>query len=376
MRLEGVNKDAAKRAETYLNEIVSAGSYTMSTGIQLVRKSIAGFLAQDDGIEEPSLQHLFTTEGASQGVHMILSSLITCADDSIMIPIPQYPLYSAAITLYGGHASPYYLNEERGWQLDFEELERSINESRKAGKNVKAIVVINPGNPTGAIFNAETIKKIIEFSVKNKLVVIADEVYRQNIYKQGAQFFSFRNVLNKMPSQYKDQCELASLHSVSKGLLGECGLRGGYMYLHNFNPDIMQQIIKLKSINLCSNVIGQLMVELMVNPPLQGVSSQTTNLYLQERDVLFNSLKQRAQLVTSALRSMKNITCNEVEGAMYAFPQIKFSQKAVEAAGKQAPDLFYCLEVLKNIGIALVPGSGFRQQPGTHHFRITTLILP
>ena len=127
MRLEGVNKDAAKRAETYLNEIVSAGSYTMSTGIQLVRKSIARFLAQDDGIEEPSLQHLFTTEGASQGVHMILSSLITCADDSIMIPIPQYPLYSAAITLYGGHASPYYLNEERGWQLDFEELERSIN---------------------------------------------------------------------------------------------------------------------------------------------------------------------------------------------------------------------------------------------------------
>lgn len=73
---------------------------------------------------------------------------------------------------------------------------------------------------------------------------------------------------------------------------------------------------------------------------------------------------------------MKNVTCNEVEGAMYAFPQIKFSQKAIEAAQGQAPDLFYCMEVLKNTGIALVPGSGFKQRPGTYHFRITTLILP
>lgn len=73
---------------------------------------------------------------------------------------------------------------------------------------------------------------------------------------------------------------------------------------------------------------------------------------------------------------MKNISTNEVEGSMYAFPQIKFSPKAIEAAGDQSPDLFYCMEVLKNTGIALVPGSGFRQKPNTYHFRITTLILP
>jgi alanine transaminase len=70
-----------------------------------------------------------------------------------MIPIPQYPLYSAAISLYGGHACPYYLNEEKGWQLDLDELENSVNKARSEGKNVKCIVVINPGNPTGAIFS-------------------------------------------------------------------------------------------------------------------------------------------------------------------------------------------------------------------------------
>ena len=73
---------------------------------------------------------------------------------------------------------------------------------------------------------------------------------------------------------------------------------------------------------------------------------------------------------------MKNVTTNDIEGATYAFPQIKFSKKVIEAAGKQPPDLFYCLEVLKNTGIALAPGCEFKQRPGTYHFRITTLILP
>jgi alanine transaminase len=73
----------------------------------------------------------------------------------------------------------------------------------------------------------------------------------------------------------RHHCELASLHSISKGLLGECGMRGGYLYIHNFNPSVVEQLIKLKSINLCSNSLGQIMVELMVNPPLEGVSQET-----------------------------------------------------------------------------------------------------
>jgi aspartate/methionine/tyrosine aminotransferase len=107
---------------------------------------------------------------------MIMNTLITCEDDSIMIPIPQYPLYSAAIALYGGHLCPYYLNEDKGWQLDMEELERSYSEATKAGKKVKAMVIINPGNPTGAIFTSQTIEKIIDFCVRNKIVLVTDEV--------------------------------------------------------------------------------------------------------------------------------------------------------------------------------------------------------
>lgn len=118
------------------------------------------------------------------------------------------------------------------------------------------------------------------------------------------------------------------------------------------------------------------MIDLMCNPPLEGVSEETKSLYLKEYNGLFESLKKRAQLVTKALREMRNITTNEVEGAMYAFPSVKFSKKVAEAAEGKAPDVFYSLELLKKTGICVVPGSGFKQREGTHHFRITTLVLP
>lgn len=148
-----------------------------------------------------------------------------------------------------------------------------------------------------------------------------------------------------MSQEVKDVCELASLHSVSKGLLGECGMRSGYLYLHNFNPAVVEQLVKLKSINLCSGSLGQIMMDLMVDPPLERVSDETKSTYQKEVDAIFESLKWRAKIVTEKLNEMKNIKSNEVEGAMYAFPTIKFSKKAIAAAAKEgkAPDLFYCL---------------------------------
>jgi alanine transaminase len=124
--------------------------------------------------------------------------------------------------------------------------------------------------------------------------------------------------------------------------------------------------------------MGQIMVDCMVNPPLEGVSQETREKYLSEKNALLESLKYRAKIVTNYLNSMVNVSCQEVEGAMYAFPSVKFSKKAIAAAEKEGKsvDLVYCLEVLKATGIVLVPGSGFRQAPGTYHFRITTLILP
>lgn len=117
-----------------------------------------------------------------------------------------------------------------------EQAEKSLAEAKANGTNVKAIVIINPGNPTGTIFSDETIANIIKFATKNNLILIADEVYRDNIYKEGAKFVSFRKILNQQSNQIKNHCELISLNSVSKGILGQCGLRGGYMEIYNISP--------------------------------------------------------------------------------------------------------------------------------------------
>ena len=122
---ETINIDARRRAKRALDEIISAGSYTHSLGIPFVRDSVCKYIARMDNVPEPSSDEIFLTEGASQGVHLLLNSIILDNNDAIMIPIPQYPLYTASISLSGGVPAPYYLSESKGWQLDIEELERS-----------------------------------------------------------------------------------------------------------------------------------------------------------------------------------------------------------------------------------------------------------
>ena len=136
---------------------------------------------------------IFLTNGASEGAKHIIEMLIAAPSDGIMIPIPQYPLYSAAIRKCGGVQVDYYPDEESGWTLDRAMLEESLDEAAGEGVTVKAIVVINPGNPTGAILDAESIGEVIDFAEEHGLAIIADEVYQDNLY--GAEFVSFAKVL-------------------------------------------------------------------------------------------------------------------------------------------------------------------------------------
>jgi aspartate/methionine/tyrosine aminotransferase len=122
------------------------------------------------------------------------------------------------------------------------------------------------------------------------------------------------------------------MHSISKGLIGESGLKGGYMYLHNFNPAVVEQVVKLKSVNISGNSMGQIALDIMVNPPLEGVSKETKEKYLYETSSLLESLKHRAKLLTKHLNEMTNVHVKEIDGAMCAFPEIKFSERVLQAA--------------------------------------------
>lgn len=150
----------------------------------------------------------------------------------------------------------YYLDETQNWALDSKDLEKRIEESKKKGTKLRCIVVINPGNPTGQVLTKDNIKEIIKICHRENILIIADEVYQNNIYKEGVQFHSFRKILNELGGPYSNDVELISLNSVSKGLMGECGLRGGYFETHNIDPFVESQLVKLKSIELCSNTIG------------------------------------------------------------------------------------------------------------------------
>ena len=182
-----------------------------------------------------------------------------------------------------------------------------------------------------------------------------------------------------MKPEIKNSVEVISLNSVSKGLLGECGFRGGYMEAHNIDPYASEMIYKLKSVELCSNTLGQVSALLLVDPPQQGVESdETVEKFQKEKNSIFQGLKTRAELLTSTFNQMKNVSCSEIQGAMYGFPRLHLSQSAIKAAKDMgvAPDFFYCLNLVNETGIMTVPGSGFGQKEGEYHLRITNLVTP
>jgi len=349
--------------------LLFSGPYSHSQGVQIVRKEVAEFISQRDGYKA-NANDIFLTNGASAGVDMMLRTCIRGPQDGIMIPIPQYPLYSATIPMYNGTAIPYYLNEESLWNMTLDELNRSYNEASNTGVLPRGLVVINPGNPTGQSLDIDAMKEIVEFCVKKDVVLMADEVYQDNIYGE-IPFNSFRKVVFDQGAQ--DDIQMVSFHSISKGFLGECGKRGGYFELIGFDADTRALIYKIASIALCSNVTGQVMMGLSVNPPKEG--SPSFDKYNQEKTEILESLKRRARKLVKCLNELEGVSCQPANGSMYAFPQITLPPKAIEAAKKQgkAPDMFYCLELLSETGICVVPGSGFGQREGTNHFRTTFL---
>ncbi|VVA20643.1 PREDICTED: alanine [Prunus dulcis] len=365
--------DAIERAWQILDQIPgrATGAYSHSQGIKGLRDTIAaGIEARDGYPADPN--DIFLTDGASPAVHMMMQLLISSEQDGILCPIPQYPLYSASIALHGGTLVPYFLDEASGWGLETSELKKQLEDARSKGINPRALVVINPGNPTGQVLAEENQRQIVEFCKQEGLVLLADEVYQENVYVPDKEFHSFKKVSRSMGYGEKD-ISLVSFQSVSKGYYGECGKRGGYMEVTGISPDVREQIYKVASVNLCSNISGQILASLVMSPPKVG--DESYELYCAEKDGILSSLARRAKTLEDALNNLEGVTCNRAEGAMYLFPCINLPQKAIKAAeaANTAPDAFYCRRLLNATGIVVVPGSGFGQVPGTWHFRCTIL---
>ena len=244
-------------SERYLAQMETGmGAYSDSSGPQFIREAVAAHIDRRDGADDTRIPRsdpgqVFMTNGASEAVRYVIDLLIHDENDGIMIPIPQYPLYSAAIKRCGGTQVDYFLDEESGWTMERTLLESSLEAARARGVAVKAIVVINPGNPTGAVLNEQTIGEVIAFAGENGLAIIADEVYQENVYDADAGFVSFARMLGR------SDVPLFSVHSTSKGFYGECGHRGGYLEIRNAprvantGLSFTDLVLKQASVNIC-----------------------------------------------------------------------------------------------------------------------------
>ena len=344
------------------------GAYSDSKGHLFIREAVAQFIdRRDNTLERKGVlsdpDNIFLTDGASEGAKNIIELLIKDRMDGIMIPIPQYPLYSATIRRCGGRQVNYYLNEDMGWLLTKNELEESYAKAQVENINIRAIVVINPGNPTGAVLNKKCIDKIVSFASEKGIAIIADEVYQENTY--DVEFHSFAQSVWECP-----EVPLFSLHSVSKGFSGECGHRGGYLEIRNMprlestNQTMNDVLFRQASVNLCSNTVGQILVYLMVNPP--PMDSEAGKLHQTEVNTILSQLRSKASIIKRSFQEMDGVQCFGKVGAMYLFPRLNLLPK-------QKNDFDYCMALLESTGLTTVNGGGFGQKEGTHHLRIAFL---
>lgn len=367
--------DVIERARELLDEIGSIGAYSHSQGVPFIRKNVAKFIEDRDGYPS-NPNHIFLTSGATPGVALFIQMLIKPVTPNnpdpsgILIPLPQYPLYSATLAAYSGTVLPYYTDESKGWSTSPDEVRAALAHAKERGVIPKALVVINPGNPTGALLDEETQEELVKVCEEHRLVLMADEVYQFNLHRrEEGTFTSFKKIVRRMNSQIP----VVSYHSVSKGVLGECGKRGGYFELTNFSEELIALVYKMISIGLCSAVSGQIAVDSMVRPPKPG--SPSYDLWKKETDTTHAALASRTHTMATRLNALPGVSCVDSLAAMYLFPSLHLPQKAVEEAEKQGrkPDALYAMELLKETGICVVPGSGFGQRPGTNHYRLTVL---
>uniref|UniRef100_A0A8C7VJK6 Alanine aminotransferase 1 n=3 Tax=Oncorhynchus TaxID=8016 RepID=A0A8C7VJK6_ONCMY len=370
-------EDAKNRARRILQACGggSLGAYSASSGIEVIRQDVAKYIEKRDSGIPSNPDDIYLSTGASDAIVTMLK-LLTAGEGKtrtgVMIPIPQYPLYSAALAELAAVQISYYLDEDKCWSLDVGELRRAVKAAREHC-NPRALCIINPGNPTGQVQNRQCIEDVIRFAAEEHLFLMADEVYQDNVYMEGCQFHSFKKVLFEMGPEYSSVVELASFHSTSKCYMGECGFRGGYMEVINMDPEVKLHLTKLVSVRLCPSIPGQALLDLVVNPPQPDEPSYAT--FIKERTANLHILSEKAKMTEQVLNTVPGIHCNPVQGAMYTFPRLTLPEKAINAAKEQeqAPDMFYCMKLLEEMGICLVPGSGFGQRDGTYHFRMTIL---
>jgi alanine-synthesizing transaminase len=329
--------DTPEHIKKALFDAVNSGEnwYSSSEGLPELREAICRKEKKVNGIDILPDKVIVTT-GVSEGIFMLMAAIIDRGDE-ILVPGPTYPPYTSYIKFFEGRSVAYRTIEEEGWQPDLADIRSKIT-----GKT-KGIVIINPNNPCGGLYNVQTVKEMVDLAAENNLLILSDEIYDRIVYEPG--FVSTARVAGGYP--------IIGLNGFSKTYLAT-GWRLGYFYFHD--PDE-----KLKS--LAEGAKKESRIRLCTNTPVQKAGVAALNGPQTHIPEMVEKLRERRDYSWKRLNTMQGISCTKPKGAFYFFPRI-------HGVGKHwKTDLDFVLDVLEETGVLFVHGSGFCHLYGVGHVR-------
>ena len=324
-----------------LSNVRTSQGYSDSKGIFSARKAIMQY-AQLRGIPGVTINDIYTGNGVSELINLCMQALLDNGDE-ILIPAPDYPLWTATATLAGGNVVHYICDEQSDWYPDIEDMRRKITD------RTKALVIINPNNPTGALYPKEVLQKIVDLAREHHLIIFSDEIY-DRLVMDGKEHISIASLA---PDLF---CVTFSGLSKSHMI---AGFRIGWMVLSGnkaIAKDYIEGIKMLSNMRLCSNVPAQSVVQ----TALWG--NQSVNDYL----VPGGRIYEQREYIYKALTDIPGITAVKPQAAFYMFPKIDTKKFNI------VNDEKFALDLLRDKKILIVQGSGFNwHQPD--HFRVVYL---
>ncbi len=320
---------------TYNAMLKNKNGYSPSSGIKEAVEAIEKE-AERKGIK--NVHDVFVTTGASEAIDICLTALVN-EGENVLTPTPGYPLYTAISSKLRMMENPYYLNEENGWQPDIEDIKSKINEK------TRAIVLINPNNPTGSNCSKETLEQIIDLALEHNLVIFSDEIYDKLLF-DNKELVSIASLNQEVP--------VITFGGLSKNYMVP-GFRIGWGVVSG-NPSRLKEYLEAINKILRSRLSANHPEQYGISVALDGDQSHLVEA--------MEKLHRRRDITVEMLNAVEGISCVKPEGAFYAFPKLEFEKQN---------DNHFVAELIKETGVVVVPGTGFGQVPGTNHFRVVFL---
>ena len=324
-----------------IRNLPHTAGYTDSKGLFAPRRAVVHY-TQEKKIPGVTVDDVYLGNGASELIVMSLNALLDDGDQ-VLLPSPDYPLYTAAVALSGGTPVHYVCDEQSGWLPDIDDIRRKINE------RTKAIVVINPNNPTGALYPVAVLEQIVELARQHQLVVLSDEIYDKTLY-DGEEHTSIASLA--------DDVLFITYNGLSKNYRS-CGYRAGWMVVSGEKQharDYIEGLNMLASMRLCSNTPGQLAIQTAL-----GGYQSINNLVgpggrlARQRDLAYDLLTQ-----------IPGVSVVKPKAALYMFPRLDPKMYPI------ADDQQLAYELLAEEKVLIVQGTGFNW-PNPDHFRLVFL---